>query len=343
MSITYKGVLNGGADIDSSGNVTAKRVLVFYFNSGESSVKILQQSQIPKIGTVHPDNQTLYLTSISVSEPMEGDAKSSKYHVTLNYARTRENIESKNNQNVAPWSIPPYDISFAPVEYVTAFQKGYADGDVNGSPSEAVLNSAGDPFEESTTQQNLILRFTYNLQDFTPSWILDYMDTINREDMSILDIQIPAYRGRIKAISATKQKQYDTEGKVQYNYWIINAEIEISKTPWYKLIMQRGLYFLTDITPMSATKERIYKRVDGGTGDNFGTKENTGVDSVPCDEPQRLKADGSLLDPTGGDNTVESVFIDYWDKYDCSWSPLNFPKTAQKVTSLIVSSGGTGS
>jgi hypothetical protein len=342
MSIIYKGILNGGAGIDSDGKATTTRTLVYYFNAGESPVKILKQTEIPKLGTVHPDNETLRLTGISVSDPMEGDeVKSAKYHVVLTYTRTRENVENKNNQNGPPWSLPPYDISYSPNEYVVAFRQGYVDGDKNGSPTDAVLNSAGDPFEESTTRQNLILKFTYNLQTFTPSWIVDYMDTINQKDINILDIAIPAYKGRIKSLAASKQKDYTAEGLRRYSYWIINVEIEISKSFWRQDIMQRGLFFLKDIGGGTMQKERIYKRTDGETGDNFGAMEDVGTDPIPCDEPQRLNAAGGLLDPTGS-ATVNSVFIDFWDKYDCDWSPLNLPQTAQMSIGLNISSGGTG-
>lgn len=342
MSITYKGVLNGGANVDVKGDVTTTRKLLFYFNGGESAVEILKQSQIPKIGTVHPDNDTIYLSSISVSEPLQGDEiKSARYEVALNYARTKSNLENSNNQNVAPWKLPPYDISYAPVEYVVAFQKGYDySKDLNGSPSIPVLNSAGDPFEESTTKKNTILRFTYNLEKFNPLWVGQYVDSINKNSISLLDISIPARKGKISTLAPSKQRQYDSNGTLQYVYWVIPVEIEISKEEWKKEIMQRGLFF----KPLGSTeyKERIYKRVDGEAGANYGTKANTGTGSIPCDVPQRLTATGDLLDPTGASTSVTSIYASFNDKYQMDWKTLGFPKTASTSTALAILSGGSG-
>ena len=330
--IIFKGYRNGPANVDINGNVTTSRKMIFHYNAGESPIVILARPEIPLRGAAHPDNATLPLSTISIGEP-QGDVKSGSYEVTLSYTRAQNGMSYKSAETY-PWKLPPYDVSFSPAEYVVAFQKAYdITADTNGSPSIPVLNSAGDPFEESTTQTNGVLRFTYNLQDFNMDWILDYQGCLNSEAMNILDTPFPALRGKIKTLAASQQKQYTQSGSLRCKYWVVSAELEVSKKIMTKEIMQMGLFFKPGGS--SSLKERIYKRIDGKTGVNFGKKADCGADPIPCDMPQRLTASGDLLDATGASTTVTTEYASFYDKMPVSWRPLNFPSSTISESSTF--------
>lgn len=316
MSITYKGVLNKGANISSDGSLSTSMVLVYLFDAAENSVDILKQSQIPIIGQAHPSDQNLVVNTIACSDPMEGDTvKKAKYEVTVTYIRRQKvSVGQGGNRTVAPWKLPPYNISVSPLEYVVAFQKAYTVGDLIGRPSKAVLNTANDPYEESTTRQNILLRFSYNLETFNSSWAADYSDTVNLSSVNIVDRYIDAKCGRIKNLSSSRQIVYDENGDVEYRFSQVDVEIEIARSIWKKEVLCRGLYFLN-----GGNKYRIYTDNAG----NFGKQSDMGANAVPVDEPQRLGPSGELY--TGADGTA--YYQEFEDKKYLNWNPLSFPKT----------------
>ncbi|MFQ3578665.1 MAG: hypothetical protein SNJ71_00815 [Bacteroidales bacterium] len=331
MSIIYKGARNGGLQKDKDGQISTTRVFVFYFNEAESAATVLRDANIPELGTAHPDNSTLLATSISISEPMEGDTiKSGKYEVTVTYTRPQNNISIQST--VPPWDRDPFNISFSPLEIVVPFQKGYdQQKDVNGSPSVPVLNSAGDPFEDSTTQMNLIIKFSYNLKFFDPIWIIKYMDTINKSDVQILGVEIPARKGRIKNLAASKMQTYKENGSLEYEYYQVDIEIEVAKSEWKKEIMQRGLFALQTPNTISS-KYRIYIDTDG----TLGNKADLSDEAIPVDEPQKLNQDGTVL---SSQNTAK--YATFYDKYECSWKELNIPEMVIKDNSIFKFSNAT--
>ena len=317
MSITYKGLRNGGWSQDKDGNVTSSIVWVYHFNGSENAVQIAQQTGLPQIGDPHPNDATLTVSGVSVSEPMEGDGvKSGKYEVTISYARATNSTQfDTNDRTVAPWNRPPYDLSITPVDVVKAFQKGYQDGDTNGNPSKPVLNPAGDPYEDSTAERHTVIRFSYNLETFRPQWIGQYVDSINVAAVGVVDIGINARRGCIRNLSASQVKEYDNEGVLTYTYWKVDVEIEVARTEWKREILARGLY-AKDAT----SKYRIYFRNDGATGAARGRADVLGTDPIPAEEPQLLMATGYLLADGG-----TPVYDTYYDKFTSNWAALSLP------------------
>jgi len=321
MAITYIGTKNGGLDFDGDGNITTSRILTYHFNASESAVDISARAEIPARGTAHPDNPSISLRSFAVSAPMEGDGLiSGKYEVTLNYSRTTTN--SEKDASVAPWKRRPYDISIPSATFVVPFQKGYKSTDRKDSPTVAVLNAAGDPFEDSVEKERRSIKFSYNLKTFPFDWFDSFSDTINKAAVQILDIGIAARKGRIKTLFPSRVEEYNADGTLKYSFWKIDVEIEMNSEEYKKEIMERGLFALGTADTIG-TKYRIYI-------DTYGTMGKlTDCDSskkpIPVDEPQRLNADGTLYNTT----VDGAYYATFYDKFEADWAPLSLPKTSR--------------
>jgi len=319
MAITYKGERRRGAfTVDADNNATLPRTLVFHFNAAESPLDVFAQSQIPARGSAHPNDSSFKLTGLSIDQ-VEGDAKSGAYEVSLVYTR-RGAGNTAQDSTVAPWRRRPYDISIPSQEVVVPFQKSYLAGDVNGAPSLPVLNPAGDPYEDSASLYHAVLKFSYNIETFDAGWIPLFLDTVNNTAETVLDIIIPAQRGRIKSLFPTYAEEYNAAGTRQYTFWRVDVEIEISPSPWYREIMARGLYALSSAYSLSS-KYRIYQDKDG----TFGKREDLTDEAVPVDEPQRLNLDGTLYTSS----LTGAVYNTFFDKFYADWNPLGFPETTR--------------
>jgi hypothetical protein len=323
MSITYKGVRNGGLTVESGGNISTSRTLVYHFNAGESALDIFGQTQVPRMGEAHPTDATFKVVGIQISEPQQGDSiKSGEYSVTINYSRSFAIGGTSRDQTVEPWNDRPYNVAIYASEVSRAFIKAYQSGDTFGSPSQAVLNTAGDPYEENIIEQNTILAFSYNLRDFDLDWIDNYTDTINLTDQTVCDKALTALNWRIRTLNANKQIVYDADGEEEYSYWKVDVELEGSSKGWAKELMSRGLYFLS-----SGDKCRIYTDGAGNFGTKAAMKTNDPENYEPVDEPQKLKHDGSLWWDGTGAETTGAYYQTFYDKLPADWGGLSFPTT----------------
>jgi len=323
MSITYVGERRAGASVAPNGTLSTERVFVFHFNGGDSPVAVLAMPQVPAQGAAHPDNAQLKAGAISCSPPQEGDGVASgRYDVTVSYIMPEGGYEGRD-RTTPPWQMPPYDIAKSGKEYIVPFVKAYADGNQHGTPTVPVVNSAGDPYEDSVPRYNSILRFSFNLRDFNEEWPVKYIDSINAAAAKIVDVTIPARRGRIASLGGSKLEIFDAEGALQYEYWRVDVEIEIAAEEWKKEILCRGLFAID-----GDGKYRIYMRKDDASGAVFGRVEDLGEEPVPCDEPQLLSATTGAMISSAGTGTAE--YQEFKDKFATSWSPLNFPTSTRR-------------
>ncbi len=317
MTIKFIGNKYAPLNEDKNGILSTTVDYIYYFNNAESPLDIFAESTIPVRGSQYPGGGNLYALNRTVSAPQEGDeAKSGKYTVSVVYTNDlRQDITIQaRSRTIAPWRLPPYDIRIFPIDITVPFVKAFDTGDPPDSPSIAVLNPVGDPYEAVTVKQHTIIRFSYNLRNFRGSWIDRYSDTVNRSSVTVVRQAIPAKKGRMRNLVSGVQKIYDDEGSLLYKYVKVDVEIEKAVDVWKQEIMRRGLYFID-----TGKKYRIYTDNDG----IFGKKGNMGTDATAVDEPQRLDENGALY---SGDSAEYDTFF---DKAFISWRSLNLPKTME--------------
>lgn len=339
MTIKYKGQRHGPLRDDNTDTISASEMFIFPFDGGESPVALqndpLYTANVPVKYSQHPENTTLYAQNISIDAEGGDGVVSAAYVVTVDYTTNikRNNALSGGSLNaedktgtVVPWKLPPYNISIHPIERTVPFILAYQLGDIIGRPTHDVLNPAGDPYDAVTVEQNTIIQFSYNIQDFGTSWIRSYKDTVNNSDIVVIGQSIESGKARIKNLSSTKQKLLDTDGTtLLYEYWKVDVEIEERQVTWKQEILARGLFFRIGGDPTKTV--RIYTDNDGHFGAQDDAGFTAGKEVIPVDEPQKLAANGNLLSKSATpDDPVYEIFF---DKFYTNWKPLSFPLTTR--------------
>jgi len=338
MAVTYMGKTYGSLAENENGIINTTINYIFHFDDAESPVDIFAQSEVPARNTQHPSGNGLYALTRAISKPEEGDEiKSGKYIVTVIYSNDLRinNVSESSSNELAPWKLPPYDISIFPLDVTKSLIKAYAAGDKKGSPSVHVVNSANDPFDVQTVEQNTIYRFSYNLRNFRDYWIDSYADTVNNSSITVIDKTIPRFKGRLRNIGGTFQRIYDENGTIKYKYWKVDIEIEKSPEIWQIELMQLGFYFID--AGDSNKKKPIYTDGEGGFGarqtliEDLVTGEDTEEDAKEkvtlVSNPQKLGDNGELLGVV-----ATPKYETFSPKAMVGWRSLNMPKTTTGQT-----------
>lgn len=186
---------------------------------------------LPANGDAHPNNADATLRSLS------GEAEKDKknyFVVTANYsaqARTVEEEEREAQPNPLGRSAK---LKWRTVKYTRAITK-----DKNG---EAILNSAGDPFDPPVEIQasHWMVDVTRNISA-APSWIIDYEDAINATSFYLGGLLIPA---RVAKLSEIEIGEQATESGVRH--YPFRMSIELRRETWRLKILDQGLHYYDD-------------------------------------------------------------------------------------------------
>ena len=168
MAITYLGKRAGDAQKNGFSATGASIVYLYVATAGEDATQIINQSEIPAYKSAHPFAPNLVCTEISCSKA-EGSETKATHEVTASYSEPDGSTVDPRHSDTKPWELPVASFSILPVDNVVPFEKAYQKGDTLGSPSKSVLSSAKTPLGANTNKSNLILRFSYNIQDIHDS------------------------------------------------------------------------------------------------------------------------------------------------------------------------------
>jgi hypothetical protein len=298
-------VFDRGAD-EQSGSLTTQRVFLVQVTAKESGVLVLGASGLPAINDTHPDNANIYCQKRSASKKNDTE---DVWQVACSYAPNTESFTTSPGET-KPWDLPPFGISFSSIAYNKVLKEAYQTGDTRGNPTKAVLNSAKDPFDPPAEIEvfNLAIKFSYNIRFFNVTMIRDFIGTVNSANYSVIDISVPAQKGKINALSAQKLDVKDADGNYDYSYYQVDVEIEISEKDYISRLLDIGFHHLVDGKPKEITMFDINSTLDpDGEGKNAVT------------EPQKLNGSGAL--------GTDAFYIPFYDKFITSWQPLSLPKT----------------
>lgn len=195
MAITYKGDISLGLSVNDSGQ-TLKRLMVFFCENGETISSLRTHRDFPVLGTAHPLHPSLKAASITVTPACDG--KKNKYEVEVSYTSPRTVPVLTDTVQFDR----PFNVTLSTIEKVVPFEFSYDLTDDSGRPVQPVVTTAGTAIPANTVQTSLLLKFSYRLRSFKPSWILETADTVNRSPVKVCGLDIPAECGLIKTVAA---------------------------------------------------------------------------------------------------------------------------------------------
>lgn len=227
----------------------------------------------------------------------------------------------------------------------------YAYG-VNGSPvaytgstrQYAVRNAVGDLVRYYENKNNLVISFTYALKDIDSDTICETLSTVNSRDMLICGVPIPAFKGKITALSYSSQTTDDGDF-----YKIVSCSIEIAveKDVIGDILYGNGYYaypegskIAVQIQQLNGTLSSknivsesniIWFDKDAGIG-NFSNESKlvAGVDYAIVSEPKLLTPSGNYLKQSLDeavlldDSAVNKIYVQ--NSLVNSWGKMGFPK-----------------
>ena len=307
MTVTSSNIVDSESTWTAQTRTTTVLYDVYSDSSSDDSNAILAYSGLPKVDSLLSSDKAQILTSKTASLISSEDDKT-KWRVSCTYEAKSgtggEKDDDEDDQYTEPWDLPPYNVSYNPIGREIVADKAYKDGDDQGLPTVPVINKAEDPYDPTITKQefNGIVSFTYNLRDFKFEWIPKYIDTINADPITILDINIDSEHARIHSIGA---KQVATKNSSDFDivYWSVDISIEVSNKKIQKEILEAG-----------------FNQIVAGVKTKITITDDDGEQAYPS-MPQTLDADGAKL-AVGED----AIYTPFKINYPANWSTLAIPK-----------------
>lgn len=249
-------------------------------------------------------NKTIFAFSVDY-QPMEGGGGGSL------------------TQDEDPTKQPP-KISYGNVKYQIPFIKGYKAGDVQGTPTQPVLNLCKQKYDPPAValKINSLMTIQYNIRVFKHEWIRKYVNTINKNEITICGVVNPVLTARINELSASNS--FDSNGK---EYWQVSITIESSDEKFITSIAEMSYMAFNDNGDLDNLY--VYADPDNNTAEiqcksDFGNLKQLIADGLiePIQNPHNLDADGYVAAPGAA-----TIYTDYQQCFDIDWSPLLIPKT----------------
>jgi hypothetical protein len=157
----------------------------------------LTATGIPTLGALYTSGSTITAKQIGPAQEVDGNPAVIIVPVEFN----DEFDFQEQDENPL---IRPADINWGSVYYERAFEV-----DANG---DAVLNSAGDPFDPPPTQPVVRLQCTIerNVATHNPTTAFAYINTVNNGNVTIAGVSVTAGQALMVDFSATSQREAGT-------------------------------------------------------------------------------------------------------------------------------------
>lgn len=174
------------------------------------------------------------LTHVHDSEIWIYDAEYTTQHVGLQDDGVTDDDDDTDPWDRAPWGVSlDFPEEVIPFRYAYKGNKRFTDNDHSNTKRalDPVVNKAGDRILAETVKWNLQLTFTYALKprsDLDITTIRSAQGSINKNDIKLCGLKIPAGRGRIISLKPQLiEESSDTSGNKVKEHWEIQATVQI--------------------------------------------------------------------------------------------------------------------
>lgn len=253
-------------------------------SAGSFGIPAIGQEHSPDAASTSPFRH-LYVKDVEISQP---DPTSQVWVARVKYTKKATSTTGSGPEaDTTVWTRAR--IGFQP----------YQEPLTTDSDGKAVVNSAGDAFEDAPSiDRNLLeIDLARNESSQPGTSIISLNDTINASSVTILGMPIEARCGRV---SIEAEKNF-ADGS-----WVLSFRILVNPATWDAKVLQNG-----------------YRYLDNGLLVKFTEKTADGRE-VECSSPQLLGPEGD-----GGDGRGRGPYYATFKPYAAaSWSPLKLPSNA---------------
>ena len=313
--------LNSGSTMQD-GVVTIQKRLYFKVPAGQNprqynDIDVYSHPLFPqKYSALSADPRYKFYGNASVHHDLD-DGK--YFTAELEYSTQEPNATDDSGATVTsdtkPWKLKPDNIEFSYPEMNVAFEASYnstgrlykmvydaKEGTVY-EPVLPVANSAGDPFLLERTVRNLQMSFTFSAQNWNIEHAINYGNTINANEITVVGLTIPAGRALLMPPECTYLTVYeDNSSRVKWRYWSVKIIIQIDMT---------GLLLLRKV--LNIGDRALFPAITNYSDDLITTPVTFPASSGAAQICKFRKYKKTEL--TGG----EYNFSQYGDNVFCSW------------------------
>lgn len=274
---------------DDKGHVEYTRVFMVLFDGPQPDAQAAGGAPgIPTIFSPYPSDFRARAKEVT---PKQRSDDPSVYDVTVKFGSITEDERQKQDN---PLAKPPR-VTWGHTQFQNIVEQAYLVTNGNKADSlSSICNSAGVPFDppQEADASRLSLSVIYNLP-FVPTWILDYQDAVNENDITIEGVSFAARTLKCNV----SVSEWMVENDVTYRQ--VTLQLQARQETWDIQIVDRGFSQLVNTTTLEPL---------------------TDDDGNRLDKPALLNGGGGKLVQNG--TPVYRVYRHYTEK---DYSDLNLP------------------
>lgn len=307
--IRYK--YNGfSISMNSQGGWTVMQPLQAKFNAAfddeTDPLDFVGDPMLPSIGSVHPNNSSLYLNSV-VSANFEQNSLSTILFM-LEYSTVR--ISASQFQRDRYIDSTTSDKSWTHRQVAIPVEKAYVSDDAGSTFSASkkpIINTLGDLFIPglTTTRYMPVCKYVRN-ELVVPTAVLTLPGSVNNDTFTLDGKTVTARQALIVACNVSSVKRFET-----YSFRTVDYEIVVKDEGWDEDLLNKGFYYWEPLVGGGFKKSRVL--IPNGI-DEEGNERPW----IYAEEPVVLDSDGMYLSKfltlPGGGHT-ESDFVPHYRRF----------------------------
>ena len=238
--------------MNSGGNKTATRTMIFSYDDGDSSMDLAMSPLVPQAGDIHPDYNRFRVESYDA--PIRSDAPQKEFMIHVRYGYDTS-ISGSVSADAKPWELGPQNYQESTYEIQVPVKKLWQPKDLtigyrsDGTPVKGsgkwidCRNTAGSPLVLMDTKTVFRMSFTLNYKHKAGDTTKMHNDySFNENEEQICNFKIPRYSAKMLPFSTSMHTVYASNGKdVKYEYDSVNVTIEVMMDySWIQYLLNVG-------------------------------------------------------------------------------------------------------
>jgi len=287
MAVVTVGERKGRRSTDEGEDGQKTHHRVFYVQTDDNDDHgdvVLAAADVPQKHDVHPTDFAAVVRKRTPRELQKGH-----WEVDVEYGPRdpREPPDGEGGKTSLLIRDPQIAVSFqttmVPVPGEISDDPEYQLGAGNAAQiwATGITNAAGEPFDPPVMRQVSmpIITITRNEVFFSPSSCLKFVDSVNDNDITVADFEIPARCAKMMGIT-TPGVQWETFEEQQFYFFPVTYTIHVNMETWDVVLLEHGTFY---IDASDGDKKKAFLTEEGQPRIGLLTADgddNTGNDPV---------------------------------------------------------------